>query len=417
MLKVLHTSDWHLGRRLYGKSRHIEFQSFLDWLLIEIHKNQIDVLVVAGDVFDTSTPNNQTQSLYYNFLTKVSETCCRHVVIVAGNHDSPSFLDAPKYLLKTLNIHIIGSITDNICDEILILQDNKGNPELIVIAVPYLRDRDVRQFGVGERLDDKENQLLLGIKNHYQTVTQLAVNQQKLIKKQYGYHVPIIATGHLFVSGGQAGEGVRDLYVGTLAHVSTNIFAESLDYVALGHLHIPQKVTGNLPIYYSGSPIAMGFAEAKQQKQVNVISFCVNESNIQTNIDVQVKKILVPTFQQLLTIKGDWENIANQLEQLKQQNESVWLEIIYDGQQIMGDLRDKILEKTKNSKLEVLKLKNQRIHQQTLKKTYEGEHLDELNEQQVFTKCLQAHQVLENEQQILWQKYHEILMLLQEKNN
>ena len=111
MLTVLHTSDWHLGRRLYGKPRYTEFRAFLAWLLQAIREQAVDVLVVAGDVFDTTAPSNQAQNLYYDFLSQVCQTCCRHVIIVAGNHDSPSFLEAPKQLLKSFNIHIIGSMS------------------------------------------------------------------------------------------------------------------------------------------------------------------------------------------------------------------------------------------------------------------------------------------------------------------
>ena len=95
-LKILHTSDWHLGRRLYGRLRYEEFEAFLQWLKDTISAQQVDILIVAGDIFDTMTPSNKAQALYYEFLGKVSRSCCQHVVIVAGNHDSPTFLDAPS---------------------------------------------------------------------------------------------------------------------------------------------------------------------------------------------------------------------------------------------------------------------------------------------------------------------------------
>jgi exonuclease SbcD len=99
-MKILHTSDWHLGRTLYGKKRYKEFAAFLDWLAQTIEEEKVDALLVAGDVFDISTPNNRAQELYYRFLCTVANSCCRHVVVIAGNHDSPSFLDAPKALLQ-----------------------------------------------------------------------------------------------------------------------------------------------------------------------------------------------------------------------------------------------------------------------------------------------------------------------------
>ena len=95
-MKILHTSDWHLGRSLYGKKRYDEFSEFLDWLGKTIEEECIDLLLVAGDIFDTSTPSNRAQKLYYRFLCRVAGSCCRHIVVIAGNHDSPSFLNAPK---------------------------------------------------------------------------------------------------------------------------------------------------------------------------------------------------------------------------------------------------------------------------------------------------------------------------------
>src|SRR5690554_1470549 len=107
-MRILHTSDWHIGRTLCGRKRYEEYDSFLTWLAETIQQNDIEVLLVAGDVFDTTAPSNRAQELYYQFLHKVSVSTCNHVVIIAGNHDSPSFLNAPKELLKVLNVHVLG---------------------------------------------------------------------------------------------------------------------------------------------------------------------------------------------------------------------------------------------------------------------------------------------------------------------
>ena len=130
-MKVLHTSDWHLGRSLYGRKRYEEFSTFLDWLAQTIEKEKVDALLVAGDVFDTSTPSNRAQELYYRFLSRVSTSCCRHVVVIAGNHDSPTFLNAPKELLRALNVYVVGSMTDTLEDEVIVLYKNE-QPEAIV---------------------------------------------------------------------------------------------------------------------------------------------------------------------------------------------------------------------------------------------------------------------------------------------
>ena len=134
-MKILHTSDWHLGRSLYGRKRYDEFTAFLDWVAQTIEAEGIDTLLVAGDVFDTTTPSNRAQELYYRFLCRVSTSCCRHVVVIAGNHDSPSFLSAPKELLRVLNVYVVGSMTEIMDDEVIVLHKDE-QPEAIVCAVP-----------------------------------------------------------------------------------------------------------------------------------------------------------------------------------------------------------------------------------------------------------------------------------------
>ena len=144
-MNLLHTSDWHLGRMLYGRKRYEEFTACGDWLQAVINEREIEVLIVAGDSYDTTTPSNKAQALYYRFLSRLSNTPCRHVVIVGGNHDSPSFLEAPKALLEHLNIHIIGAAQSQRNDEVLLLKDPQGQLELIAWIgtepdVPYNRD-------------------------------------------------------------------------------------------------------------------------------------------------------------------------------------------------------------------------------------------------------------------------------------
>ena len=140
--------------------------------------------------------------------------------MIAGNHDSPSFLNAPKEQLRALDVHVIGSTTENREDEVLLLQSQDGSPELIVCAVPYLRDRDIRVAEASESVDDKERKLIEGIRAHYAEVGVLAEQKHSSVKEAPGVDLPIIAMGHLFAAGGQTvdGDGTRPLYAGSLAH-------------------------------------------------------------------------------------------------------------------------------------------------------------------------------------------------------
>lgn len=403
-MKLLHTSDWHLGRSLYGKKRYAEFEAFLNWLADTIAHNSIDALLVAGDIFDNSAPSNSAQELYYRFLCRVAKSACRHVVIIAGNHDSPSFLNAPKELLKAMDVHVVASITDSLDDEVLVLKDRGGAPELIVCAVPFLRDRDIRIAEAGEAFEDKERKLIEGISAHYATVAALA--EQK--RKELGADIPIVGMGHLFTAGGQTVEGdaVRELYVGSLAHVSAGIFPLCFNYLALGHLHVPQKVGGIESMRYSGSPIAMGFGEAKQEKSLCLLDFNGSKPSIQL--------LAVPSFQELDRIKGDWDFISERIAKLSASAYPIWLEVIYDGEELIGDLRERLEDAISGTQLEVLRIKNNHIIEHVLGQMHAEETLDDLDENDVFERCLAIYNLSEDERAGLRLTYQEALMSIYE---
>jgi len=403
-MKVLHTSDWHIGRTLYGRKRYEEFEAFLNWLAGTIQQNEIDTLLVAGDVFDTSSPSNRAQELYYRFLCRVSTSTCRHVVVVAGNHDSPSFLNAPRELLKALNVYVVGDASSNPEDEVFVLRNTQGVPEMIVCAVPYLRDRNIRVAEAGESIEDKERKLIDGIRTHYAAVAALAEHK----REEIGADIPIVATGHLFTAGGQTvdGDGVRELYVGSMAHVTAGVFPACFNYLALGHLHVPQKVNGSETMRYSGSPLPMGFSEAKQKKSVCQVEFHGKSASVEL--------IDVPEFQKLERIKGDVDEISNRILELSAENSQWWLEVIYDGAGVVGDLRERLEEAVSGTQIEILRTKNNRIIDRVLGQTHEEETLDDLNVDDVFERCLAVHDVPEDQWPELLQAYRETILSLHE---
>lgn len=406
-MKILHTSDWHLGRSLYGKKRDAEFAAFLNWMVQTLNDQEVDILLIAGDVFDTTTPSHRAQELYYHFLGKVAATTCRHVIIIGGNHDSPSFLNAPKNLLKSLNIHVIGCRTEVVEDEVLVLNNAQHCPELIVCAVPYLRDRDIRTAEAGETIEDKGQKLADGIRDHYSAVIHHAEKTQTTLAEA----IPIIAMGHLFTAGGKtlADDGVRELYVGSLAHVTAAIFPDSIDYLALGHLHVPQKIGGNDTRRYSGSPLPMGFGEAKQQKTLCLVSFD-QLANHDTTASVEL--IDIPTFQKLERIKGDWDFISDRIETLSTTQTSLWLEIVYDGNDVISDLAESLDALIAETPIEILRIKNNRVIDRVLNKTSVNETLDDLDSTDIFERCLDAHNI-SNEQRVeLRHSYQEVIASL-----
>jgi len=433
-MRILHTSDWHLGRTLYGRQRYDEFAAFLDWLGALIEEEGVTALLVAGDVFDTSTPTHRAQELYYRFLCRVARSPCRHLVVVAGNHDSPTFLEAPKELLRALDVHVIGRAAENPADEVLVLHDPAGTPELIVCAVPYLRDRDIRRVEAGEDSADKEIKLIAGIRDHYASVTALAESR----RAELGADIPLVAMGHLFTAGGKTleGDGVRELYVGSLAHVSPGIFSDGLDYLALGHLHVPQRVGGAETRRYSGSPLPMGFGEARQEKSLCLVEWDQGNGG---RPGCRVRLIPIPVFQPLERIQGDWDRLAKRLKELAAAQSSTWIEVIYEGEEVIGDLRERLeallaipqenptretgcgrvkalrgAEETATREEtsvhpEILRVRNNRLVQGVLEQMHQEESLGDLDELEVFTRCLEAQGVVAEQQEDLLLAYREIL--------
>ena len=403
-LKILHTSDWHLGRSLYGRKRYEEFSAFLDWLADTIERQRIDVLLVAGDVFDTTAPSNRAQALYYRFLECVSRSRCAHVVVIGGNHDSPSFLDAPRALLRALSVHVIGAAAADPAEEVLLLENDAGEPMAIVAAVPYLRDRDIRSAEAGESTEDKARKLVEGIRDHYAAVGAAA----QALQERLGQEIPIIGMGHLFAAGGETveGDGVRELYVGSLAHVSGAVFPDCFDYVALGHLHVPQKVGGAEHIRYAGSPLPMGFGEAGQKKSLCLVEFEERQPTVEL--------LDVPTFQQLQYLSGDWPTLETAIHALVEEQTAAWLEIRYDGDEIIGDLRQRLEELVSESKLEILRIRNNRVVETALGKMREDETLDDLDVHDVFRRCLDSHDIPAEQRDVLIDAYREVVREVEE---
>lgn len=409
-MKILHTSDWHIGSVLYGRKRYDESEQFLHWLGETIKSHSIETLLVAGDIFDTSTPSNTAQELYYRFLNEVSKTTCRNIIVTGGNHDSPSFLDAPKALLKAFNVHVVGSAAEREEDEVFVLKDADNNPEAIVCAVPFLRDRDVRQSSEGESYRDKESRLVEGIISHYQKVYEEACKE----RNELGKSLPIIGMGHLFIAGSsiykRSGEtnGERDLYVGSLGQVPADRLPP-FDYFALGHLHIPQKVVGSESIRYSGSPMAMNFDEIHQQKYVVIVDIHDQHVDIQTEF--------VPAFRHFEQIKGDWDSIEANLKRLKEESFAGWVEVIYEGQEAIGNLRERVYKLVENTSIEVLKIQNAMLFNAVMKQYEKEVELQDLNPADVFDQCLIDHGIPDDQKIVLKGLFSEVCRQISEADN
>jgi exonuclease SbcD len=251
-MRLLHTADWHLGARLIERERLAEHAAFLDWLIETLRSEKIDALLLSGDVFDTANPPQDAVALYFDFLKRLADLKTVKAIITGGNHDSASHLNAPRELLRRFEVHVFGHAGDNVVD----LGD------VIVAAVPFLRERDLRQATAGEAMSDVQSQVRSAIREHY--TAQLAACRALAQGR------PVIAMGHLTVLGATTSDSERDIHIGNLGAVGADIFA-GFDYTALGHLHRPQRVGGQETVRYSGSPIALSFSEAADAKSVVII--------------------------------------------------------------------------------------------------------------------------------------------------
>lgn len=398
-MKILHTADWHLGHRLHEQSQQEEQTMFLDWLKELIDEQKVDVLLVSGDVFDTGVPSSQSQKLYYSFLASLGSTHCTHVIVTGGNHDSPGTLNAPKEILNALNIKVVGKATDNIEDEVFTLQVN--DESIVVAAVPYLRDQDIRRAVEGESFDEITLRYKQALINHYTSAAHCC--QEKL----QGEKMPVIAMGHLFAIGGKISESEQSIYVGSLGHIGADDFPETFDYIALGHLHRPQVVGNKNHIRYSGSPNILSFSEVGYDKQVLLVE--TNPTEIS-----QIKEITVPKFRAVEKIKGNLEQCIEQLQALKPTGElTPWVEVILDNDSNTTLGFDTIHQAVEALDLKVLKvtLKNQREITGLEQLAQNTQHIKELTPMEVFRmKCEEQGFDLDQNSEIL-DAFSEVLQI------
>lgn len=406
-MRLIHTSDWHLGHRFHGRKRYEEQARFLDWLAGLIEEQDIDALLVAGDIFDTTAPGSRALTLYYRFLHRLAASPCRHVVLIGGNHDSPALLEAPRELLRQLQIHVVGAVDACLEKEVLLLHDQDGRPELLVVAVPYLRDRDIRSAAAGESLEEKGLLLQKGIRDHYHQVCLVAERMRRALDPD----LPLVVMGHLFVAGGvtMEGDGVRELSIGGLSRIEGAAFPESIDYLALGHLHLAQQVDGSVTRRYSGAPLPMSFNEAEQRKQILAVRF--------QGRGVEVEPIPVPCFQALVSLRGDLPALLQGLTQLKAAASDAWMELRYQGQEVIPNLREQLLGAIEGTDLSILSIRNNRMYDFALQQAQECESLDDLSVTEVFERCLDAGQVAEGQRSLARGAFVEITALLSQKDH
>lgn len=404
-MRIIHTSDWHLGQFFYNKSRAAEHQAFLDWLLQQVHTHEVDAVIVAGDIFDTGTPPSYARELYNRFVVALQPSGCQ-LVVLAGNHDSVATLNESRELLACLNTRVIAAASSDIDDQVLLLNRRNGEPGALLCAIPYLRPRDILRSKAGQSGREKQLSLLEAISHHYQR----CFSEAQARRSTLGLTLPIIATGHLTTVGVSKSDSVRDIYIGTLDAFPVQAFPPA-DYIALGHIHRPQRIADQDHIRYSGSPIPLSFDEVGREKSVCLLEFSAGALQ-------SITPLTIPQFQPMQMLKGSLAEIEQQLTRFAHQTEDkpVWLDIEVTTQEYLSDLQRRIELLTGELPVEVLLVRRSREQRNRAIERMSNETLDELKVEEVFERrLLQESDLDAPTQQQLTQLFRVTLATMQEE--
>ena len=399
-MRILHTADWHLGIKLHKKDLAEDHKIFFEWLINLIEEREIEVLLISGDIFDHANPTSEARQLYYSFLRQLIGVKCK-VIITAGNHDSPAVLNGPRAILAMLNIDIAASVPSSIDENIVELKNKNGKIECVVCAIPYLRDSDIRTATESETYKNRVEQKFLGMKTYFETVVNYAL-------QKYGENIPVILMGHLFTSGVTTSDSERDIQRGGLEMFSANDFPKNCKYIALGHIHKPQRVGNSETIRYSGSPIPLSFSEKNDNK-------IVLELNISGNGIQQVLVHEIPPSRRLRRFSGSFNEIQAGLstfkndKQLKCFTELEFIERDHNASLTVN--LHKFITEFQSDEVEILTYKfrftNKASNPYGL--DTENKNIEDLTPKEILLKKLETEEVEEDQKKLIIEAFDELL--------
>ena len=401
-MRFIHTADLHLGNQMHNIDRTAETSAFFDWLKLQIVREEAQALIISGDIFDNANPSIEARTQFYTFLASLTETKCKNIILVGGNHDSGAMLDSTKKIFELLNIHVIGSIANlSPSDMVFELFDEKKNCIGICLAVPFVRDIELRNFLQAKGIKSSDSDLLsAGYTKLYSEVFAAA----EKIRAQR--NLPLIATGHLYANdlegrlknanaSVKTDDGVRVLDVlGTLGNVPQTVFPP-VHYVALGHIHYSTTVAKNERIRYSGSPFVLGFDEASLPHHILLVD--LKEENSFSPI---VKKIQTEAHFVYKRISGSLPEIKSELQKLsllKGQDgvKPIFIEISYKkdfSQSIKQTAQDFLEEEIKNlpSECSVVswRVQESESYNYSEMQNFDAQEIENLDEETIFTKFI-----------------------------
>lgn len=285
MIKLLHTSDWHLGKRLFRLDRGEEHDLFLEWLLQTIKTEKINYLLVAGDIFDVPTPPHSALKMFFDFLGRLSKETECSCFIIAGNHDSGALINAPAALYEEHRVKVWGKL-EEISKHWAILQDN-GVDVLQLCAIPFFRHHELAQ----DMIEGEE--LLTRLTNYFEAPPKA--------------DLPKIFMGHHLFGMFEAAGSEQVVSLSGLDTIPTKALTPYFIYGALGHIHKPQRISKSPEIVYSGSPLQMRFSE-QHEKSVQILHF---------DGELKVEKKPIPFFRELLRLETTLADYKKEIKELK----------------------------------------------------------------------------------------------------
>lgn len=400
-MKILHTSDWHLGQTLHFQSRDEEHSLFLDWLYDLIINENIECLLHTGDVFDVGNPTNSSRELYFTFLSKLQNTNCKTTIIIAGNHDSPMMLQHTASILAKLQIFVI-TTAQNLIEPIEI-KNSAGEVSAICCPIPYLRDQDLLLYKQDESIDETKKRLQKAIEFYYIQ----AYEKAQQINSQ---NVPIILTGHLVAHKGELTESQseRPIHRQNYGELHTANLPSGISYVALGHLHKPQQINGGVFTRYAGSPIPLSFQEVSYKHSVTIVEI--------SNNTIQTSQIPIPRFRLLLRIsirnQAEFEQKLKKLTEEMDTLSPTWIECeIIDF--ILTDVMKNELQSIANTyDATIMKfLHSFQTHNDISSNRMESKDIGSFNEVEMFLLSLEQNgaKISESDQKELLETFSEAL--------
>ena len=388
-MKILHTADWHLGVSLGAEKRFEEYDALLQHICTIIENEKIEAVIIAGDVFDTPLPPNRAAEQYYRFLLQAGRAGARDIIVLGGNHDSAAYLEAPKEILKYLSVHVFACASLQCEDMIITLKNPDGTAAALVGAIPYLHERDLLTVEGGKGMIERENTLRSAMLEYYRNMAAALDSRDP--------NVPHIVTGHLFACDDHR---KNDSWTGTLMSVAAGEFPDSIDYLALGHLHDAHtlKTPHKTCVRYPGAPVNVSFRELETAKSVTIID---------TEDIANIREIPLVAFQDMRILKGSKAEIEAELIRLTEEDHSIWCSIENTGEYEPA-LAENMYALIKDTQVKIIICRNHATNPAVIRRLPEERHLADLQPVEVFKLMLNENEISGENADLLLAAFNEI---------